>query len=99
MIGLTQLTHNPPTASLGRPRPPIDCEKGRWLMSKSSRPQSLPPFRQEVQNYLLSCERLLSVPASRENQPFTPDELLIVNHYVAEVSKMVGECSTSWPKV
>jgi len=51
----------------------------------------LPILRIEVQNYLRSCEHLLSVPAAPHNPPFTTDELRIVNYYVAEVAKMVGQ--------
>ena len=52
---------------------------------------SLPPLRQEVQNYLRSCEHLLAVPVTPHNPPFTTDELKIVNYYVGEVAKMVGQ--------
>jgi|KBSSwiStaDraftv2_1062776.scaffolds.fasta_scaffold154937_4 hypothetical protein len=52
---------------------------------------SSPPLRSEVQHYLRSCEHLLSVPAAPNNLPFTEDELLIMNYYSAEVSKMVGQ--------
>jgi hypothetical protein len=51
----------------------------------------LPPLRQEVQNYLRSCEHLLSVSAMPHHPPFTTDELQIVNYYAAEVAKMVGQ--------
>ena len=51
----------------------------------------LPPLRPEVQNFLRSCEHLLSVPAVPHNPPFSPNELLMMNHYAAEVTKMVGE--------
>ena len=50
-----------------------------------------PSLRSEVQNYLRSCEHLLSVPAAPNNPPFTSDELQIVNYYAAEVAKMVGQ--------
>jgi hypothetical protein len=53
---------------------------------------AFPSLRQEVQNYLRSCEHLLSVPAASHNNPsFTSDELQIVNYYAAEVAKMVGQ--------
>lgn len=52
---------------------------------------SVPPLRQEVQNYLRSCEHLLSVPAVPHNPPFSPEELQIMNYYTAEVAKMVGQ--------
>ena len=53
-----------------------------------------PPFlslRQEVQNYLRSCEHLLSVPAASHDPQFTEDELQIVNYYAAEVAKMANQ--------
>lgn len=62
-------------------------EKGGCPMSESA----LPRFRHEVQNYLRSCEHLLSVPAAPHNPPFTPDELHIINYYAAEIAKMVGQ--------
>jgi len=31
------------------------------------------------------------VPAVPHNPPFSPNELLMMNHYAAEVTKMVGE--------
>ena len=52
---------------------------------------TFPSLRVEVQNYLRSCEHLLSVAAAPPYPPFTPDELLIVNYYVAEMGKMVGQ--------
>ena len=52
-----------------------------------------PSFCPEVQNYLRSCERLLSIPAASHNPAFTPDELRIMNYYAAEVAKMVGQLS------
>lgn len=51
----------------------------------------LPHFRKEVQNYLRSCEHLISVPAAPQNPPFTPDELQIMEYYAAEVVKMLGQ--------
>ena len=51
---------------------------------------SVPPLRQEIQNYLRSCEHLLSVLAASPNPPFTSEELRIMDYYAAEVAKMVG---------
>lgn len=46
--------------------------------------------RHEVQDYLLSCEQLLSIAAA--SQPsLSDDELRIVKHYVEEVAKMVAQ--------
>lgn len=52
---------------------------------------SFPSFRPEVQDYLRSCEHLLSVPVAPHNPPFTEEELLVVNYYAAEVTKMLGQ--------
>jgi hypothetical protein len=52
---------------------------------------SVPPLRQEVQNYLRSCEHLLSVPAATHNPPFSPEELRIMDYYAAEVTKLVSQ--------
>ena len=49
------------------------------------------PLRQDVQNYLRSCEHLLSAAVTPHNPPFSQDELQIVNYYVGEVAKMVGQ--------
>jgi hypothetical protein len=49
-----------------------------------------PSLRQEIQNYLRSCEHLLSIPAASHNPPFTSEELQIMNYYGAEMAKMVG---------
>jgi hypothetical protein len=50
-----------------------------------------PSLRPEIQNYLRSCEHLLSIPAASHNPPFSADELQIMNYYAAEVAKMVGQ--------
>ena len=63
-------------------------EKGGGTMPGAT---SFISLRQEVQDYLRSCEHLLSVPAASHNPPFTSDELQIVNYYAAEVAKMVGQ--------
>ena len=51
----------------------------------------LPPLRKEVQNYLRSCEHVLSVPAVPHDLPFSPDEVQIMKYYVAEMGKMLGQ--------
>jgi hypothetical protein len=55
----------------------------------------LPHFRKEVQNYLRSCEHLISVPAAPHNPPFTPAELQIMEYDAAEVVKMLGQVTKS----
>lgn len=78
-------TYRRPHSSLG---PTADiCEKGDGSMSESLRPY----FCKKVQTYLRSCEHLLSIAAVCQDPPFSPDELLVVNHYTAEVPKMVEQ--------
>ena len=62
-------------------------EKGGCPMPESP----LPHFRQEVQNYLRSCEHLLSVRAAPHNPPFSPEELQRMEYYAAEVDKMLDQ--------
>jgi len=47
-------------------------------------------FRYEVQNYIRSCEHLLSIDATPYNPPLTIDELQMVEYYVEEVAQMVS---------
>jgi hypothetical protein len=51
----------------------------------------MPPLRKEVQNYLRSCEHLLSIAATPTNPSFTREELQIMNYYVGELARMVGQ--------
>ena len=48
-------------------------------------------FREEVVNYLRSCEHLLSVSAVPHDPPFAQDEMEIVKYYASEVTKMLGQ--------
>ena len=48
----------------------------------------LPAVREEVRNYLRTCEYLI---AAAYSSPLTVDELQMVNYYVDEVGKMVGQ--------
>jgi hypothetical protein len=51
----------------------------------------IPPYRTEVQNYLLSCENLLFIGANTYKPPFSADELDIVKYYAGELAKMVSK--------
>ena len=45
----------------------------------------------EVEDYLRSCEHLISVPVASHQPPFSPDELAMLKYYAAEVVKMLGQ--------
>ena len=50
------------------------------------------PLCKEVQDYLRSCEHLLSIGANTLNPPpFSTNELEVVNYYTGELAKMVGQ--------
>jgi hypothetical protein len=61
--------------------------KGGCPMSESP----LPTLRKEVEDYLRSCEHLISVPVASHQPPFSPDELAMLKYYAAEVVKMLGQ--------
>lgn len=48
-------------------------------------------FREEIVNYLRSCEHLISVSAVPHDPPFSPDEREIVEFYATEVAKMLDQ--------
>jgi hypothetical protein len=50
-----------------------------------------PPVRKEVEEYLLSCEYLLSPAVAPHSPPFTPEELAIVNYYSGEIAKLADQ--------
>ena len=50
---------------------------------------SLPPvFRKEVQDYLDSCEQLMSIAAGGHEDLLTVDEVESVKHHSRKVAKM-----------
>ena len=48
-----------------------------------------PAMRPEINEYARACERLMF--ASNISSSFTKDELALVNYYITEVTKVVGD--------
>jgi hypothetical protein len=59
-------------------------EEGDWSMSLSASSS----LRKEVQDYIRSCEHLLSA-VIMPSKPLSQDELLVVQYYTAEVIKIL----------